>query len=93
MDQPSGKLVTLLEGVGEIGDITYDAASQRLFVTGHDGVAIFQQMDADHYRLVCRFNTMGGMRSVYVPAKKLFYVIHGKNAEDGAALQVYEVKE
>jgi hypothetical protein len=93
VDQATGKKVTLLEGAGEIGDITFDAAGRLVFVTGRDGIVIFRQVDADHYRMISRFGTMGGMRSIYVPSKKLFYILHGKNLEDGAGLQIYEVKD
>lgn len=92
-DQASGKQVAMLDGAGETGDITFDAAGRRVFVTGSEGIVIFRQLDADHYRMISRFETMGGNRSIYVPSKKLFYIIHGENAEDGAGLQVYEVKE
>jgi hypothetical protein len=93
MDEKSGKQISLLDGVGETGDVTFEAAGRRLFVTGRNGIAIFRQVGADHYRMICRFGTMGGIRSIYVAAKKQFYILHGKNAEDGAALQVYEVKD
>jgi hypothetical protein len=93
VDETTGKQVALLEGAGEIGDITFDAAGRRVFVTGRNGIVVFRQDDADHYRTISRFGTMGGIRSIYLPSKKLFYVLHGKNLEDGAGLQVYEVKD
>lgn len=88
----SGRKVATLEGAGEPGDLTFDQAGRRLFLTGSEGIVVYRQVDPDHYQLLCRFNTMGGNRSLYVPSKKLFYIIHGKNSEDGAGLQVYEVR-
>ncbi len=93
VDEASGRQVAVLEGAGETGGITIDTAGQRVFVTGTKGIAIFRQLDAGHYRSISRFGTMGGTRSIYAPSKKLFYILHGKNAEDGAGLQVYEVKD
>jgi hypothetical protein len=88
----TGRTVSALQGSGETGDITFDNMSRCLFITGSKGIVVFQQLDASHYRLITRFNTMGGSRSIYEPSKKLFYIIHGNNAEDSAGLQVYEVK-
>jgi hypothetical protein len=93
VDESSGKMVAVLKGAGEPGDITFDAVGRRLFVTGTKGIVIFLQADAGHYREISRFGTMGGARSIYVPARKMFYIIHGKNEEDGAGLQIYEVKD
>lgn len=78
---------------GTVGDISFEPSGRRLFVTGSEGLAIYRQLDAGRYEELCRFNTMGGVRSIYVPEKKTLYIIHGKNAEDGAGLQVYEVKD
>ena len=83
---------SMLAFAGSNGDISLDTSGGRVFVTGSQGLAVYRKLDNGGYLKVSQFGTMGGNRSIYVPSKKLLYVIHGKNAEDGAGLQVYEVK-
>jgi hypothetical protein len=49
LDMESGKQITALASVPKINDLWYDAAHKRIYGTGDDGIAVYEQEDADHY--------------------------------------------
>ena len=87
IDTSSGVVVASLESVGDADDIFYDMGAHRIYVSGGEGfVFVFEQLDANHYRLAGKVQTRSGARtSVYVPEwKRLFVALpesSGMNAE------------
>ncbi|MGI4857067.1 MAG: YncE family protein [Janthinobacterium lividum] len=74
-------------------DMTYDAAHQRLYVSGAGGVDVVDTRAGDGYKLLQHVDTFGGKTSVYVPALRKFFVVHTKGPQaPQAALQVFDVQ-
>lgn len=92
-DSGSNTTVAKLDGVTGPGSVIFDGASHLLFVTGEGGLAIYLQKDADVYTPVARFGTMHGKYAAYLPSRKRLYIAHGANAEDGAGLQIYQLRD
>jgi DNA-binding beta-propeller fold protein YncE len=76
IDTSSGLVVASLESVGDADDIFYDTGAHRIYVSGGEGfVFVFEQLDADQYRLVGKVQTRPGARtSLYVPEWKTLFV-------------------
>ena len=87
IDTSSGLVVASLESVGDADDIFYDMGTRRIYVSGGEGfVFVFEQLDADQYRLAGKVQTrLGARTSLYVPEWKTLFVAlpesFGMNAE------------
>ena len=63
-DTSSGRLVTTLPTVQDSDDLYYDSARKRVYVCGGEGyISVFQQDDADHYKLLAKVQTAIGART------------------------------
>jgi hypothetical protein len=66
LDAKDGRLVTQLDGCGDTDDLFYDAKRRRIYLSGGEGcIDLFDQVDADHYRLHGRVRTAAGARTCY----------------------------
>jgi hypothetical protein len=92
IDTRTGKSVATLDCVETADDMTFDAATGRVYITGAGGVTVIHQESADTYRVMTQFGTNAGKTSIYDPELKQFYIAHTKTTEDNAALQVYAVR-
>ncbi len=67
LDTDSGKSVVALDCVGDTDDVFYDAARQRVYVTGGEGfISVLEQVSADEYRSIGKISTASGARTSYV---------------------------
>jgi DNA-binding beta-propeller fold protein YncE len=58
MDTETGKVVQVLDSVGGADDLQYDAATGRIYFVGTTGtVAVFKEVDPDHFRLLGKVPT------------------------------------
>jgi DNA-binding beta-propeller fold protein YncE len=75
MDTETGKVVQGLDSVGGADDLQYDAATGRIYFAGTTGtVAIFKEMDADHFELLGKVPTGAISKTgLWVPELKRFY--------------------
>jgi len=75
-DTESGKEITRVDIAGDVDDIFYDAAHERIYASCGEGfINVFQQDDADHYKLLAKIPTATGARtSLFVPEKKYLYL-------------------
>jgi hypothetical protein len=63
-DTNSGRLVATLPAVQDSDDLYYDSARKRVYIPGGEGhISVFQQEDADHYKLVAKVQTAIGART------------------------------
>jgi hypothetical protein len=63
-DTNSGHLVATLPTVQDSDDLYYDSARQRVYVPGGEGyISVFQQDDADHYKLLAKVQTAIGAQT------------------------------
>ena len=75
MDTESGKVVQVLDSVGGADDLQYDAATGRVYFVGTTGtVAVFKEMDPDHFELLGKVPTGAIAKTgLWVPDLKRFY--------------------
>src|SRR6202049_3652148 len=75
MDTETGKVVQALDIVGGADDLQYDAATGRIYFAGTTGtVAVFKEMDPDHFQLLGKVPTGAISKTgLWVPELKRFY--------------------
>jgi DNA-binding beta-propeller fold protein YncE len=75
MDTVTGKVVQALDSVGGADDLQYDAATGRIYFVGTTGtVAVFKEMDPDHFQLLGKVPTGAISKTgLWVPELKRFY--------------------
>ena len=75
IDTETGKVVQVLDSVGGADDLQYDAATGRIYFVGTTGtVAVFKEMDPDHFQLLGRVPTGAISKTgLWVPELKRFY--------------------
>ncbi len=95
----SGKVVAALPCVQDSDDLYYDAARKRIYAPGGEGyISVFQQQDADHYRLLAKVPSRMGGRTAGYYGKLLkgfdrFYVAIPARADHGAELLIYTLQD
>jgi DNA-binding beta-propeller fold protein YncE len=75
MDTVNGKVIQVLDSIAGADDLQYDAATGRVYFSGTTGtVAVFQEMDADHFQLLGKVPTGAISKTgLWVPELKRFY--------------------
>jgi DNA-binding beta-propeller fold protein YncE len=75
MDTETGKVVQVLDSVGGADDLQFDAATGRIYFVGTTGtVAVFKEMDPDHFQLLGKVPTGAISKTgLWVPELKRFY--------------------
>jgi DNA-binding beta-propeller fold protein YncE len=98
-DTGSGRLVAALPTVQDSDDLYYDSARKRIYVPGGEGyISVFQQEDADHYRLLAKVPTAIGARTAGYFGKgrkgfDRFYLAVPARADRGAEVWIYTVQD
>jgi YVTN family beta-propeller protein len=94
LDTESGKTVAAVDVVGDTDDVFYDAATQRIYVSGGEGrITIVSQADADRYELAGQVTTAAGARtSFFVADAGMLYVAVPHRAGQKAELRVFKVE-
>jgi DNA-binding beta-propeller fold protein YncE len=94
-DTDTGKVVTTLPCTAQNDDMWMDIPRKRIYVTGTETTAVFEQNDADHYTHVADVPTGFRARtSILVPElNRLYIAVSGKGKPDAKlALQIYEIQ-
>lgn len=75
MDTQTGKVVQALDSVGGADNVDFDSATGRIYFTGTTGtVAVFQEIDPNHFQLLGKVPTGAIAKSgLWVPELKRFY--------------------
>ena len=93
LDSQSGKVVARLPSPPLVDDITYDAGSKRLYLAGDQFVDVFEQKDADHYRLLARVpGSFRAKTAILVPELNRYYLAVPRHRTRDAAVRVYAVQ-
>jgi len=87
----NGKVVSEKPCADTNDDMSYDAATRRIYVSGTQGLSVFHQDSPDSYTEILRLPTNGAKTSFLYPSLKLFFAAHPKNVIDDAGLLVYHV--
>jgi hypothetical protein len=94
LDMKTGGIVTSVPGVAHTDDLWYDAARKRIYMSGGDGeIGVFEQLDADHYRLIAKIPSVpGASTSFFVPDFSRLYVPASAYAGQPAQLLIYQAQ-
>jgi len=92
-DTGTGKPVSTVEAGGDSDDIFYDGAHGRIYASfGEGAVFIYEQVDADHYRLVEKVPTAGGARTaLFSPELGRLFVAAPSRSASAAEILVYQL--
>lgn len=92
-DTGTGKSVSPLEAGGDSDDIFYDGGHGRIYASfGEGAVFIYEQTDADHYRLAEKVPTAAGARTAFFSPElgRLFVAAPGHGTR-AAEIMVYQL--
>ena len=91
LDMDSGKQIAKVECVGDTDDLFYDAAQNRIYISGGEGaITIIRQLDADHYESLASIKTAPGARtSFFSPDLKALYLAVPHRGNQQAQIRVY----
>jgi len=93
-DTTTGKESGSFDIVGDTDDLFYDAARQRLYVSGGEGfLDVFQVQDASRFVRLARIATAAGARtSLFVPGLARLYVAVPHRGGQKAEIRIYEAR-
>jgi hypothetical protein len=98
-DTNSGRMVAGLPAVQDADDLYYDSARKRVYVSGGEGyIGVFQQQDADHYKLQAKVHSALGARTAGYFGKgrkgfDRFYLAVPARADHGAEVWIFTVQD
>lgn len=93
-DTGSGKLAATVPCVGDTDDLFYDAALQRLYVSGGEGfLSVIARDNRGSYRPLAKIPTATGARtSLFVPQLKRLYLAVPHRGAQHAEIRIYETQ-
>jgi DNA-binding beta-propeller fold protein YncE len=94
LDSDTGKFLQNLPISTGVDDMTFDAASQRIYVaTGAGFVNVFREIDADHYKTIGKVSTGPmGKTGLLVPSMNEYFVAVPPHGDTCAEVLVYKVQ-
>jgi len=98
-DTNSGRSVSVLPCVLDADDLYYDSVRKRIYIPGGEGfISVFQQVDADHYRLLAKVPSALGARTAGYFGKgrkgfDRFFLAVPARADHGAEIRIYTVQD
>ena len=92
LDMESGKRLATLDSVGGISGMFFDAAHQRVYVSGLDGIVeVYQQSDPQHYSSCGRVNIVPKAgTSLFMPTLNRYYVAAPPQGGQPGEIWVFE---
>jgi hypothetical protein len=76
-----------------VDDMSYDAAHKRLYLAGDGAVDVFEQKDADNYRLLAKIpGSFRAKTGIYVPELNRYYLAVPHHEKQDAEVRVYEIQ-
>jgi YVTN family beta-propeller protein len=93
LNTDTGAVIAKVPTVSDCDDVFYDAASERLYVSGGEGgVSVIEQQNPDHYKELGKVTTRKGARtSFFSSASHALYVAARQQGSQSAAIYVYGV--
>lgn len=99
LNSETGNQITSLPAPAGVDDVYYDGAHGRIYLSAGVGsssqgwIAVYRQLDADHYRAVETVPTgSASATSRLVPQLNQYYVVAQGNGDQTAEVQVYETE-
>lgn len=99
LDTNTGKTITTLPCVQDADDAYYDSGRKRIYVPGGEGfISVFEQIDADHYKLLAKVPSALGARTAGYFGKgrkgfDRFFLAVPARADHGAEMWIYTVQD
>src|SRR5205085_479891 len=92
-DTGMGKPISIIEAGGDSDDIFYDGGHGRIYASfGEGAVFVYEQIDADHYRLADKVQTAAGARTaLFAPEPDQLFVAAPSHGNHAAEIMVYQV--
>ena len=91
LDTNTGKELQSLAITEGVDDLTYDAASKRLYAVGDGSVNVYEQADADHYSLMGKFDAGPKAKTArLVPQVNRYFVVSPQSGSVSASITVFE---
>jgi DNA-binding beta-propeller fold protein YncE len=92
LNTDSGKVVASLPCVELSHVMAYDPRQRRIYIAGTEFVDVFQQNDADHYKLIGHIPTAFRARTaLLVPEMNRYYIAVPRHGNPIAEVRVYQV--
>jgi DNA-binding beta-propeller fold protein YncE len=93
IDTQTGKELKTLAITKGVDDLVYDAASKRIYSAGDGSVDVYEQADADNYKLLGTVPTGPlGKTARLVPELHRYFVAVPQNGTKSARILVFEVR-
>ena len=91
----TGERIATVDSSADADDLSYDAARKRIYISCGDGsIAVIEQMDVNHYKLLVRVPTVAGARnSEFSEPLKRLYVAVPRRGDRPAEVRVFETRE
>jgi len=93
VDTETGKQVGAWDTAGHSDGMAFDSAHKRIYVPGAEGyIAVYQQIDADHYELMAKVPTAPGAKTcLLVPElNRLYVAVSPGEGKYGARVLAFE---
>ena len=93
LDLDSGKQLTSVAIPEGIDDMFFDAKARRIYASCGSGyVAVVRQIDADHYELAAKVETIKGAKTSYYDAAtaRLYLAVPRQEGKEGPEIWVYQ---
>jgi hypothetical protein len=94
MNSTTGEMIATVDSNADADDLFYDVARKRIYVSCGEGIiAVIEQSDADHYKLLARAPTVTEARtSAFSEPLKCLYVAAPRRGEQPAEVRVFEAR-
>jgi hypothetical protein len=94
LDSDSGRVVSSLPCVGLADDMAYDPRKKRIYISGTEFVDVFQQTDADHYKLIGHIpGSFRAKTALLVPELNRYFLAVPRHGDKEAEVRIYEVAQ
>jgi DNA-binding beta-propeller fold protein YncE len=93
IDTETGKQIGAWDTAGHADGMAFDSAHKRIYVPGAEGyIAVYQQQDADHYKLTAKVPTAPGAKTcLLVPElNRLYVAVSPGEGKYGARVLAFE---
>ena len=93
LEPESGKVVQEMDCTALAYDLTLDLEHHRIYLTGEEGIQIFEQSGPKSYKLISELKTPYGKTSIYVPSVHRLFTVTPERHDNVPSLKVYDVKQ
>lgn len=95
IDTNNGETIASLDADSDVDDIYYDSSGKSIYMScGNGNIDIFQQIDANTYKLIGKVSTYSGARtSLLISELKQFVVASPSNFNNKASLLIYNLNK